>query len=125
MPSSAAAGGAKNQEFRNTTERLDFSFGTKMALAFKDACSDVGAPGPARRGNVARSHMLASRGFHRLLHRKNGKAGVSRFVLGSVSEEVLERSPVPVLLVHQQAGAPTGSRRMVRETAPASKGEDR
>ena len=35
----------------------------------------------------------------------HGKSGVSRLVLGSVSEEVLERSPNPVLLVHQQAAA--------------------
>jgi nucleotide-binding universal stress UspA family protein len=33
----------------------------------------------------------------------HGKSGMSRLVLGSVSEEVLERSPVPVLLVHQRA----------------------
>src|SRR5579859_2233630 len=33
----------------------------------------------------------------------HGKSGVSRLVLGSVSEEVLERSPVAVLLVHQPA----------------------
>jgi nucleotide-binding universal stress UspA family protein len=39
----------------------------------------------------------------------HGKAGVSRLILGSVSEEVLERSPVPVLLVHQQAGVASGS----------------
>jgi nucleotide-binding universal stress UspA family protein len=39
----------------------------------------------------------------------HGKSGVSRLVLGSVSEEVLEQSPVPVLLVHQQAGVPNRS----------------
>ena len=36
----------------------------------------------------------------------HGKSGVSRLVLGSVSEEVLERSLAPVLLVHQQSAAP-------------------
>jgi nucleotide-binding universal stress UspA family protein len=34
----------------------------------------------------------------------HAKVGVSRLVLGSVSEEILERSPVPVLLVHRRAG---------------------
>jgi len=35
----------------------------------------------------------------------HGKMGMSRLVLGSVSEEILERSPIPVLLVHQGSGA--------------------
>jgi nucleotide-binding universal stress UspA family protein len=35
----------------------------------------------------------------------HAKSGMSRFVLGSVSEEILERSPIPVLLVRQKAAA--------------------
>lgn len=35
----------------------------------------------------------------------HAKAGLSRLVLGSVSEEVLERSTVPVLLVHRKSGS--------------------
>jgi nucleotide-binding universal stress UspA family protein len=38
----------------------------------------------------------------------HGKAGVSRLVLGSVSEEVLEHSPIPVLLVRDQADRQAG-----------------
>jgi nucleotide-binding universal stress UspA family protein len=34
----------------------------------------------------------------------HAKAGVSRLVLGSVSEEILEHSPMPVLLVRQKRG---------------------
>lgn len=34
----------------------------------------------------------------------HAKAGLSRLVLGSVSEEVLERSPIPVLLLHPKTG---------------------
>ena len=35
----------------------------------------------------------------------HAKSGMSRFVLGSVSEQILERSPIPVLLVRQTAAA--------------------
>jgi len=48
----------------------------------------------------------------------HGKSGVSRLVLGSVSEEVLERSPIPVLLVHQQAEVASGSPRRVLHSLP-------
>lgn len=40
----------------------------------------------------------------------HAKAGVSRLVLGSVSEEVLERSGLPVLLVHQRSGPASANR---------------
>jgi nucleotide-binding universal stress UspA family protein len=36
----------------------------------------------------------------------HAKSGMSRFVLGSVSEEILERSSIPVLLVRQNATGP-------------------
>ncbi len=40
----------------------------------------------------------------------HGKGGVARLVLGSVSEDVLEHSLVPVLLVRPKAGAAGGAR---------------
>ena len=36
----------------------------------------------------------------------HAKSGISRLVLGSVSEEILERSPIPVLLLRQKVAAP-------------------
>lgn len=42
----------------------------------------------------------------------HAKAGVPRLVLGSVSEAILEHSPVPVLLVRQTTGAGPGSVRV-------------
>jgi hypothetical protein len=39
----------------------------------------------------------------------HGKGGVARMVLGSVSLDVLEHSQVPVLLVHSQVAAASGS----------------
>ena len=45
----------------------------------------------------------------------HGKGGVARVVLGSVSEDVLEHSPVPVLLVHSQAVSSSGSRALITD----------
>ena len=45
----------------------------------------------------------------------HGKGGLARVVLGSVSEEVLEHSPVPVLLVHSQATSSSASRALITD----------
>ena len=45
----------------------------------------------------------------------HGKGGLARVVLGSVSEEVLEHSRVPVLLVHSQAASSSGSRALIAD----------
>jgi nucleotide-binding universal stress UspA family protein len=45
----------------------------------------------------------------------HGKGGVARVVLGSVSEDVLEHSPVPVLLVHSQTASSSGSRARITD----------
>jgi nucleotide-binding universal stress UspA family protein len=43
----------------------------------------------------------------------HGKGGMARMVLGSVSEDVLESSPVPVLLARSQAAASRGSQALI------------
>jgi nucleotide-binding universal stress UspA family protein len=49
----------------------------------------------------------------------HGKGGMARLVLGSVSEDVLEHSPVPVLLVHPQAAESSASRSLATHGATA------
>jgi nucleotide-binding universal stress UspA family protein len=44
----------------------------------------------------------------------HGKGRMARLVLGSVSEDVLEHSAVPVLLVHPQAAESSASRSLYR-----------
>jgi nucleotide-binding universal stress UspA family protein len=70
------------------------------------------AQGLQNRGAVVDVHVLVGRpapmivdmavqgGYSLILMCSKGKKGLSRLVLGSVTEEVLRRSPLPVLVVH-------------------------
>ena len=65
-----------------------------------------------RKGAVAASHVLSGRPAARIVDHavqgkydlilmgSRGKKGLKRFLLGSVAEEVLRHSPVPVLVAH-------------------------
>jgi len=56
-------------------------------------------------------------GYSLLLMCSRGKAGLKKILLGSVAEEVLRRSPIPVLIVHPLA-KPTGKVRLKRIVVP-------
>jgi len=47
--------------------------------------------------------MAVRGGYSLILMTSRGKKGLPRLILGSVAEEVLRRSPIPVLIVHPQA----------------------
>jgi len=72
-------------------------------LRAKGAVVDIhvltGKPGPAL------VEMASRGGFSLVVMCSRGKAGLKRLLLGSVAEEVLRRSPVPVLIVHPRSDA--------------------
>jgi len=49
------------------------------------------------------ANLAAGGGFSLLLMCSRGKSGLKRILLGSVAEEVLRRSTVPVMIVHPQS----------------------
>jgi nucleotide-binding universal stress UspA family protein len=62
--------------------------------AVVDTCVLSGRPGPALVDLAVRG------GYSLLMMCTRGKTGLKRLLLGSVAEEVLRRSPIPVLIVH-------------------------
>lgn len=52
-----------------------------------------------RKGRVAREIVGAARPGDVIVMASHGRGGLSRWLLGSVAEEVVRRAPVPVLLV--------------------------
>lgn len=57
----------------------------------------TGPPAPALVDLAVRGH------FSMILMCSRGKSGIKRILMGSVAEEVLRRSPIPVLIVHPLA----------------------
>ncbi len=87
------------------------------------------AAGLGAKGAIVDAHVLSGKpaealvdmairgGFSLLLMCSRGKSGLKRLLLGSVAEEVLRRSPIPVLVVHP-LGKKTGKVRMKRIVVP-------
>lgn len=87
------------------------------------------AAGLRSRGAVVDAHVLSGPpapslvdmavrgGYSLLLMCSRGKSGIQRFILGSVAEEVLRRSPIPVLIVHPMT-KPAGKLRLKRIVVP-------
>jgi len=71
----------------------------------------TGAPAPAI------VDMAVRGGFSLILMCSRGKNGIQRLLMGSVAEEVLHRSPIPVLIVHPLA-KPEGKMRIKRIVVP-------
>jgi nucleotide-binding universal stress UspA family protein len=72
-----------------------------------------------RRGAAAfeLAELAAQEGFSLLLMCSRGKSGLKRLLLGSVAEEVLRRSTIPVMIVHPLAKA-AGRMRIKRIVVP-------
>jgi nucleotide-binding universal stress UspA family protein len=62
-----------------------------------------------RRGPVAQQLVDAAEPGDLLLMASHGRTGISRWFMGSVAEEVVRRSDVPVLLIRAGAGQQTSS----------------
>ncbi|HVO53170.1 MAG TPA: universal stress protein [Solirubrobacterales bacterium] len=83
--------------------------------------ADVGVTTRLERGNPAESILkLAAEGEHDLIVMgSHGHSRVHRALLGSVSEKVLAKSPLPVLLMRAGAADGAGSRDAGAQAAPA------
>jgi nucleotide-binding universal stress UspA family protein len=102
--------GPEGGKLRQATEylnRLALKLDQKGAVV--DVRVAVGKPAPALVDLAVRG------GYSMILMCSNGKKGLKRMLLGSVTEEVLRTSPLPVLIVHPQTGAaePPRIRRIV------------
>ena len=68
--------------------------GLRARGAVVDTAVETGAPA------VALAQLAARGGYSLLLMCSRGKSGLKRLLLGSVAEETLRRSTIPVLIVH-------------------------
>jgi len=87
------------------------------------------AAGLRGKGAIVDTHVLRGRpaptivdmavrgGFSLILMCSCGKSGIKRILMGSVAEEVLRRSPIPVFIVHPLART-TGKMRIKRIVVP-------
>ena len=87
------------------------------------------AAGLRAKGAVVDTHVLTGRpaptlvdmavrgGFSLILMCSRGKSGIKRLLMGSVAEEVLRRSPIPVFIVHPMTKT-TGKMRIKRIVVP-------
>jgi nucleotide-binding universal stress UspA family protein len=60
-----------------------------------------------RRGNIAGELVAATRDGDLVVMASHGRGGLTRVFLGSIAEEMMRRSPVPVMLVRTDHAAPS------------------
>jgi nucleotide-binding universal stress UspA family protein len=88
-----------------TPETLDYLH--TAALECGDASVEIDVAVLAGDPTDVILEQVDARGADLVVMRTRGRAGLSRAVLGSVTEGVVKRSPAPVLLLPPQAGAAT------------------
>ncbi|MEJ7839051.1 MAG: universal stress protein [Thermomicrobiales bacterium] len=75
------------------------------AIANDLTAQELQVTGTVENGPVIRSILEQVQTGDLLVLASHGRTGIARWFLGSVSEEVVRRSPVPVLLIRNKLGA--------------------
>jgi nucleotide-binding universal stress UspA family protein len=104
-----AASSARTQEAYTYLDRAAAGLRGKGAIV--DTQVLTGAPAPTLVDMAVRGQ------FSLILMCSRGKSGIKRFLMGSVAEEVLRRSSIPVLIVHPLTKT-TGKLRIKRIVVP-------
>jgi nucleotide-binding universal stress UspA family protein len=90
-------------EYGGLATVLDDEAGTARAyldgVAKRSSAARVTATTEVRRGLAARELVAAVRPGDLVVMATHGRGGLSRWLLGSVAEDVVRQAPVPVLLV--------------------------